>query len=328
MNGTGSLPWGDVLFQYDAPSKGILNQQAGQVLLGGTTRGTFRTVSVPLSSNFVAAITTATDLSVRLSINVPAGSTVIVDNYRFGTGGGVGQGGQCNVTSECKTGLACVGGICRPGHCANQDKDGNETDVNCGGSCPPCGSGKTCQATADCASGLTCFNNKCTANHCVNNVKDGNETDVNCGGGECPPCPGGKGCGSGPDCAAGFVCGTNNGGCFNRARAERICWPSTCEIGHSDGQCGQSGSPCGANCSCTNPCDASNPNASACPPGEECKPNMGLPMDTPSADACVDPRCPSNDPALCGDLTKLCGPCICVPNCAAATCANPGDGCT
>ena len=325
--GTGTVPWGDVLFQYDAPSKGILNQQAGQKLLGGTSRNVWQTISVPLSTEFCHAISTAADLSVRLTINLPAGSTVIVDNYRFGTGGGVGQGGQCNVTSECKTGLVCAGGRCGPPHCANQVKDGNETDVNCGGACPPCPSGKGCQNPTDCASGLTCSNGICVGSHCTNQTKDADETDVDCGGATCPRCPGGKGCGAPTDCATGLVCGTTNGACFNRARAARICWPATCQVGPAANDCGQPGSPCGANCDCATPCDPADPNSSTCPSGEECKPNLGNPLGTASRDACADPRCPTDDPALCGDASKLCGPCICTPNCSTATCQNSSDRC-
>ena len=50
-----------------------------------------------------------------------------------------------------------------PAHCTNGIQDGNETNVDCGGSCPPC------------------------VEHCFNWIQDGNETDVDCGG-SCPPC--------------------------------------------------------------------------------------------------------------------------------------------
>ena len=41
------------------------------------------------------------------------------------------------------------------GHCQNGVKDGDESDVDCGGSCPACPQGKLCGGGADCASG-TC----------------------------------------------------------------------------------------------------------------------------------------------------------------------------
>lgn len=46
--------------------------------------------------------------------------------------------------------------------CTDGIKNGSETDVDCGGSCPTkCAENKTCAAPADCASG-TCTNLKCT----------------------------------------------------------------------------------------------------------------------------------------------------------------------
>jgi len=37
--------------------------------------------------------------------------------------------------------------------CANGALDGDETSVDCGGSCPPCGVGESCATNADCAMG-------------------------------------------------------------------------------------------------------------------------------------------------------------------------------
>ena len=51
--------------------------------------------------------------------------------------------------------------------CSNGTKDGNETDVDCGGSCGPCSAGKTCATGNDCASGncpgddLVCCDTAC-----------------------------------------------------------------------------------------------------------------------------------------------------------------------
>lgn len=46
------------------------------------------------------------------------------------------------------------------GSCSDFVLDGNESDVDCGGSCAPCGSGRVCFAGADCASGL-CSSGRC-----------------------------------------------------------------------------------------------------------------------------------------------------------------------
>ena len=42
-------------------------------------------------------------------------------------------------------------------------KNGAETDVDCGGTCPGCASGKACTSSKDCATGMTCVGSKCTA---------------------------------------------------------------------------------------------------------------------------------------------------------------------
>lgn len=63
--------------------------------------------------------------------------------------------------------------------CADNIKNGQETDIDCGGpACPPCANGKTCLQPGDCASGLcsggTCvsclpFGGVCTTNgQCCN----------------------------------------------------------------------------------------------------------------------------------------------------------------
>ena len=71
--------------------------------------------------------------------------------------------------NNCGTcGNVCPSGICTNGacvaasSCTDAIKNGTETDVDCGGSCPKCGNGKTCLADADCRSG-SCLNHVCTS---------------------------------------------------------------------------------------------------------------------------------------------------------------------
>lgn len=85
-------------------------------------------------------------------------------------------------------------------NCYNGIQDGNETGIDCGGSCPPCAwvnsgggwSNNHCkngikdsgETGVDC--GGTC--KPCiTVIQCNNCIKDGNETRIDCGG-SCPPC--------------------------------------------------------------------------------------------------------------------------------------------
>jgi hypothetical protein len=79
-------------------------------------------------------------------------------------------------------------------------KNGTETDVDCGGSCGPCGDGKTCAQHVDCASGI-CHQSACAAPACDDLVKNGSESDVDCGG-SCPPCDDDKACLAGSDCTS------------------------------------------------------------------------------------------------------------------------------
>ncbi|MFM2152938.1 MAG: hypothetical protein RL199_1373, partial [Pseudomonadota bacterium] len=73
-------------------------------------------------------------------------------------GAACGSSGDC-VTGLCQgsTGERVVAPRCVPATCGNGRRDGNETDVDCGGSCGNlCAGGKTCAANADCDQGLLC----------------------------------------------------------------------------------------------------------------------------------------------------------------------------
>jgi hypothetical protein len=64
------------------------------------------------------------------------------------------DGGECNGAAACTlvSGATCIDGV----------KNGNETDVDCGGgTCVTCGIGKTCNVAADCAT------NQCLGGTCV-----------------------------------------------------------------------------------------------------------------------------------------------------------------
>lgn len=136
----------------------------------------------------------------------------------------------------------------------------------------------------------------------------------------------GEVCGAQEDCAPGLACGVNNGAHFGRARADRVCWASSCE--QDESACGTSSSPCGPNCAGATACDPEQADFK-CPGNEVCSglltPLYGL---NDAAGVCVDPSCPSNDETKCGTRKSLCGiQCICTPECSAATCASSDDGC-
>lgn len=72
----------------------------------------------------------------------------------------VGDG--CSNTCETESGWDCSGGssVCVPATCLDGVKDGNETDIDCGGKCPKCRDLSACISAADCASGV-CTNGIC-----------------------------------------------------------------------------------------------------------------------------------------------------------------------
>jgi hypothetical protein len=127
-------------------------------------------------------------------------------------GGGTCQ--PCVVGKNCGVGTDCQSKVCDPTlhtcsmpSCTDGVKNGNETDVDCGGgTCAPCANGKTCGVGSDCQS-KDCDPtlHTCSAPSCTDGVQNGNETDIDCGGGTCPPCAPGKNCMTAGDCTSG-VC--------------------------------------------------------------------------------------------------------------------------
>src|SRR5215207_1716394 len=68
--------------------------------------------------------------------------------------------------------------------CTDLIRNGEETDIDCGGTCGPCNVGDRCNTTSDCDQS-TCDDGRCAPLPCANGVKDGQETDVDCGGDTC-----------------------------------------------------------------------------------------------------------------------------------------------
>ena len=87
--------------------------------------------------------------------------------------------------------------------CADRVRDGDETDVDCGGTaaaCPRCAGGAECVVPSDCQTG-GCANGRCVMATCSDGVRDGFEGDVDCGAG-CPKCVVGARCAANPDCTS------------------------------------------------------------------------------------------------------------------------------
>ncbi|MBS2015016.1 MAG: hypothetical protein JST00_19145 [Deltaproteobacteria bacterium] len=81
-------------------------------------------------------------------------------------------------------------------------KNGDETDVDCGGSrVEKCADGKGCVKGGDCQSGV-CKQSTCAAPGPDDGIKNADETDVDCGGAKAPKCSVGKSCSKHDDCGS------------------------------------------------------------------------------------------------------------------------------
>jgi hypothetical protein len=80
--------------------------------------------------------------------------------------------------SPCPSGDCALGAVVD--HCDDRVLDGDESDVDCGGSCHACIGGETCRGGNECDSGM-CSNGRCVAATCTDGVQDGLETGIDCG---------------------------------------------------------------------------------------------------------------------------------------------------
>ena len=196
----------------------------------------------------------------------------------------------CNDNTDCTSGFCGVDNICAPDGCNDTFENGDETDVDCGGSCASCTDGLGCDGPEDCQSGIctdgtgpgeaACTNGKttcCQAPSCVDTEKNQDESDVDCGGNTCPACADSKLCNTGTDCASG-VCGVSNI-CLN---PPCTCQPISCSDTVSNGQ--ETGVDCGG------------PICPSCDPGQGCD----------SGQDCTSEVCNNTGPTDCGGLAQCC----------------------
>ncbi len=115
-------------------------------------------------------------------------------------------GKKCQVNTDCGS-SACnaITLTCAASQCADNQKDGVETDIDCGGGiCGACALGFKCSFDNDCSSNAcNAVSLTCVANQCADNRKDGTETDLDCGGpNSCARCSIGKICQVNTDCTS------------------------------------------------------------------------------------------------------------------------------
>lgn len=105
---------------------------------------------------------------------------------------------KCAVDKGCRTNADCQNpsmvageaGFCSPtsftcltSSCTSGVKDGDETGLDCGGSCGLCPVGQGCALGSDCASTFCNATTRvCVATQCQDGATNGGETDVDCGG--------------------------------------------------------------------------------------------------------------------------------------------------
>jgi cysteine-rich repeat protein len=190
---------------------------------------------------------------------------------------------------------------CTDSRCDDDLVGGDETDTDCGGSCPACDEGDRCVEPEDCVSGA-CVDDFCAAPGCGDGVQNGSEMGVDCGGG-CPGCPAGSDCFVGADCAS-LVCGV-----------DLRCTTPSCSDDRRNGD--ESGVDCGGSCA-------------VCDDGEGCRTGADCASGVCADDLCAAPRC--GDGVINGDDTCDDGvensdsaPDACRTTCVPAFC---GDGVT
>jgi hypothetical protein len=145
-----------------------------------------------------------------------------------------GAGERCSIDDDCASD-ACRAGACAAASCQDGDRNGSETDIDCGGgdpACPRCGSGSACALGSDCAS-QSCGDNVCIS--CGDGLQNGSESDTDCGGADpsCGRCAPGATCQLDADCASGACeggrcCGGSQGDCTRCA--ERLSASVNCDF--------------------------------------------------------------------------------------------------
>jgi hypothetical protein len=192
-----------------------------------------------------------------------------------------------------------------PPACGDGIRNGDETDVDCGGlQCTTlgkrCADGAGCRVAGDCESS-SCQGSKCQPPSCADGVRNGIELDVDCGAacGSDHLCPVGKKCGSNSDCTTGICNGT-------------MCIAPSCSDGlknqdETDVDCG--GKVCERRCAFTP--------AQSCRGGTDCISGVCDPL----ALVCAAPSC--DDGVLNGAETDL----DCGGNCAPKRPCPPTQRC-
>ncbi len=163
---------------------------------------------------------------------------------------------HCALGKTCKAAGDCLSGACAAkshtcveSGCLDELRSGDETDVDCGGSCAKCAVWKGCKTGTDCVSQV-CNGTVCVEGTCDDGLKNGTETDADCGGTCVARCTTGKACGVAADCVSGLC------------SAAGLCVLTTCDDGLLSPN--ETGLDCGG--ACPTLCLAGQ----GCTKGEDC----------------------------------------------------------
>ena len=125
---------------------------------GTPTACTYPTTTVKCNSS-CKSMSTETDFFCNGAGTCPSAGTDTVCAGGFACSG-TSCLTSCSTNMMCQSGYVCAAPSCTT--CGNGMKDGSETDVDCGGSCPvKCAINKTCSVAGDCANG-NCVGGFCT----------------------------------------------------------------------------------------------------------------------------------------------------------------------
>jgi hypothetical protein len=259
--------FGEDLQKPASCSDAVKNQNESDVDCGGVCAGCALGSACNTSSDCKSDVCASTKVCVASSCD---------DGLKDGTETDVDCGGNaclaCVVGKSCVTGNDCASATCdsttmrcvSPG-CSDHAKDGNETDVDCGGNvCAACALGKACVTGTDCTTAFcNASTHVCVADHCGDGVKDGNETDIDCGGACATKCATGKACEAGADCATTFC-----------NESTKLCVANQCLDGASEPN------ESDVDCGCTSSCPR-------CPAQDRCTANS----DCASQLCCLSTKC-------------------------------------
>jgi hypothetical protein len=229
-----------------------------------------------------------------------------------------GNGGMCNGNGDCGSNF-CNGGVCQPmpaPSCTDGMKNGNETDVDCGGTCPACPAGKSCSAGRDCQS-MVCNGGRCQPPSCSDGVRNGTETDVDCGG-TCPTCPSGRMCSRGSDCQSRVCTG---GMCQAPSCTDGIRNGTETDVDCGGGSCPKCGM--GSMCNGNGDCGSGFCNGGVCQPMPAATCNDGMKNGNETDVDCGGGTCPACTAGKSCSAGRDCQSMVCTGGrCQAPSCSD------